>query len=550
MFIRVKTKPNTNKKAVQIVQSKRQGKKVNQKVLHTVGYAFDDETISHLKDVAEHMKARLLEGKQPSLFGSKKTAEMAIKARKKKEETKKDEKLNVDLKKVEEIDRHIIGISEVYGQVYEELGFGKLLSTRYSAAANMLFHLVMGRLTNPQSKRATVSFLEKDFGIALNLNNVYKAMDKIDDKIIDRIQNQAYKSTQSILQKKINILFYDCTTLYFESFTPDSLKKNGYSKDGKFNQPQVLLALLITEESLPVGYQVFPGNTFEGHTLAPVLEKIKSKYDLGKVIFVADSGLLSKENRNFLEKNNFNYILGARLKNLPKKIQDEIINSFQDDKKTEKTAEINYEGKRLLIKYNPKRAKKDKKDREEAIEKVQKKLAKSKDPKSLLSNYGYKKFLNVTGTSTLKINQDKLSTEEAWDGISGIITNNEEISHKEAFTQYKNLWQIENCFRIQKTDLKIRPIYHWTPRRVQTHIAMCFMAFCCQQYLSYRLKMQKINLSIEKIRDALVRVQVSIIKHKETKTYYGIPSKGCDDAKSIYKILRLKYDTVPYLIRK
>ena len=551
MFIRVKSRPNTEKKAVQIVENKRQGTKVIQKVIQTVGYAVDDKTITHLKEVGEHIKAILQEEKQPSLLGSKKLAEMAIAARARKEEAKKAQELNVNLKKVKEEQRNIIGIHEAYGKVYQELGFEKVLTKRDAAASNMLFHLVMARLASPKSKRATVSLLEKDFGISLDLHKVYRMMDKIDDKVVEKIQKQAYESTKSILNKKINVLFYDCTTLYFESFTPDNLKKNGFSKDGKFNQPQVLLALLVTEEGLPIGYEVFPGNTFEGHTLVPILKKIKSKYDLGKVIFVADSGLLSKENRNFLEENNFNYILGARLKNLPQSIQAKILSTFKDKQKTsENTAEIEYEGKRLILKYSPKRAKKDKKDREEAIEKVQQKLAKSNNPKSLLSNYGYKKFLNVTGKSTLEINKERLQTEEAWDGISGIITNTKELSHEDAFTHYKNLWKIENCFRIQKTDLKIRPIYHWTPNRIQAHIAICFMAFSCQQYLSYRLRMQKNNFSVERIRDSLIHVQVSIIKHIETKSYYGIPSKVNEDAKSIYKILRIKYDTVPFLIAK
>ena len=156
---------------------------------------------------------------------------------------------------------------------YTEKYIKKSASTKYSPndtnqPSNILQHIVMARLGSPKSKRATVSLLEKDFGINLNLNQVYRMMDKIDDTVIEKIQQQAYQSTKSILRDKINVLFYDCTTLYFESFTPDDLKKNGYSKDGKFNQPQVLLALLVTESGLPVGYEVFPGIPSKGiHSL-------------------------------------------------------------------------------------------------------------------------------------------------------------------------------------------------------------------------------------------------------------------------------------------
>ena len=551
MFIRVKSRPNTKKKSVQIVQNKRKGDKVVQKVVQTIGYAFDEDTLNHLKDIGEHLKATLETQKQLNILGSKKLAEMAIRARKRKEDKKVVQQLNVNLKKLKEEQRNTIGIHEAYGKVYQELGFDQVLTKRYKSASNILYHIVMARLASPKSKRASVSLLEKDFGIALNLNKVYRMMDKIDDSIVEKIQKTAYRATKSILKEKINVLFYDCTTLYFESFSPDELKKNGYSKDGKFNQPQVLLALLVTEAGLPIGYEVFPGNTFEGHTLVPIIEKIKSKYDLEKVVFVADSGLLSKENRAFLEQNNFEYILGARLRNLPKTLQKTVLSTFKSEQKTtENTAEIDYQGKRIILKYSPKRARKDKKDREEAIERIKKNFKRSKNPKSLLSNYGYKKFLNVTGTSTLEINQIKIEEETKWDGISGIITNVKDLSHEEVINNYKNLWQIENCFRIQKTDLKIRPIYHWTPNRVRAHIAICFIAFSCQQYLSYRLRMQKNTLSIEQVRNALTHIQVSILKHIETKRYYGIPSKANEEARSIYKILCIKYDTVPFLIQK
>ena len=550
MFVRVKTSPNTHKKYVQIVKSVREGDKVMQKVIQTIGYATDEDTLNRLKDVAEYLKIKLESEEQPYLFESKELAEMAIRAKKKKEEEKKRKQpLNVDLKKLKEQQRTTIGIHEVYGKVYEELGFHNVLTKRYQSASNILYHITMARLASPKSKRASVSLLENDFGITLNLDKVYRMMDKLDDKSVEKIQKQAYKSTKSILKDKINVLFYDCTTLYFESFTPDELKQNGYSKDGKFNQPQVLLALLVTQSGLPIGYEVFPGSTFEGHTIPPILEKIKTKYDLQQVVFVADSGLLSKENRAFLEKNKFDYILGARLRNLPKNLQKTVLNTFKSEQKiTENTAEIEYQDKRIILKYSPKRAKKDKKDREEAIERIQKNFKRSKNPKSLLSNHGYKKFLNVTGASILEINQTKIEEETEWDGISGVITNVKGLSHEEAISHYKNLWQIESCFRVQKTDLKIRPIYHWTPNRVRAHIAICFMAFTCQQYLSYRLRLQKNTLSIEQVRNALTHMQLSILQHKETKCYYGVPSIVNEDAKSIYKILRIKYDTVPFLI--
>ena len=441
----------------------------------------------------------------------------------------------------------------MYGKVFEQLGFDNILTKRHAAASKLLFQTVMARLACPLSKRASVAMLEKDYGITINLDKVYRMMDKLDERVIEKIQNTAYQGTKTLLGKKINVLFYDCTTLYFESFSPDELKQNGYSKDGKFNQPQVLLALLVTTSGLPIGYEVFPGATFEGHTLKPILEKIKSKYDLKKVVLVADSGLLSKENRAFLEQNNFHYILGARIKNLSNKFKKSVLDSIskRDSKEEKETlTEINYNGKRLIVRYSPKRARKDKHDREKAIENLKKILAKKKQPKAFLNNFGYKKFLQIEGKTTVKINEEKVQKEAQWDGICGVITNLKDMEKQKIVTYYHSLWQIESCFRVQKHDLKIRPIFHWTPKRVRAHIAICFIAFCCQQYLSYILKLANNSLSIEEIRKALVHIQLSVLQHQKTKCHYGIPSGISKEAKSIYKIIGIRYSRTPFPISK
>jgi len=333
----------------------------------------------------------------------------------------------------------------------------------------------MARLANPLSKRSTVSMLAKDFGADINLNKVYRMMDTIEEKVISKIQRKSFASTNSLLKGRVSVAFYDCTTLYFESFKPDELKENGYSKDGKFNQPQVVLSLLVTEEGLPLGYEVFPGSTFEGNTLENALNKLKNKYNLEDIIVIADSGLMSKKNIEKIEKLGLSYIIGARLKNMNNKDQKKIL-----------------EGISLVKGALHKRAYKDKKDREEAIEKLKVKLSKSKNPKSFLSNYGYKKYIKCEDEGMkVYLDESKLSEEEKWDGVSGVLTNVEDMSKAKIIENYKGLWQIESCFRVQKHDLKIRPIFHWTPRRVKAHIGICYMAFCCQQYLRYRLKLQK-----------------------------------------------------------
>jgi transposase len=117
---------------------------------------------------------------------------------------------------------------------------------------------VLARIANPASKMASVDMLEEDFGISLPLDRVYRMMDKLDTKAIEKLKDITYKNTASLFGGKIKVIFFDATTIYFESFTQDSLKKNGYSKDKKFGQPQVLFSLLVTTDGLPIGYKIFP----------------------------------------------------------------------------------------------------------------------------------------------------------------------------------------------------------------------------------------------------------------------------------------------------
>jgi transposase len=553
MYIRTKTTPNSPRRSVQIVESIRDGEKVRQKIVRHVGTALDDDELKRMIELAEHIKAKLeTEAAQLNLFSPEELAKIAIKARQRND----NKPLHVDLKELVEEQRVVIGIHEIFGKLYHELGFSSTFTNpaRHKLASNLLEHIVMARIANPKSKRGSVMMLERDFGVSLPLHKVYRMLDAVDDTTIGRIQDIAYRSTMDLLQQKINVLLYDCTTLYFESFSEDEFKQNGYSKDLKFNQPQVLLALVVTEEGLPLSYDLFPGACFEGHTLVPMLKKLREKYDLQHVIFVGDRGMLSETNLSALEDEGFQYIVGARLRNLPKQLTTEILRQEHytlcgENQHIQKIAEFPQKNnRRLLVSYSEKRAGKDKSDREKAIDALTKKLAKSKNPKILLSSYGYKKYLKIVGESTLQIQKDKLAEESQWDGLYGVTTNVQEKSADAILDHYRGLWQIEECFRVSKHDLKIRPIFHWTPARVKAHVAIAFMALVCVRHLEYRVALQYEKLSPEVIRNELLHVQLSYLIQKKTKTRYGLPSKVSQHAKKIYQVMGLKLTTVPFQI--
>ncbi len=551
MFVRVKSTPNSPRQTVQIVASERIGDKVKQRIIRYVGVAMNDEELVKMKELAEFIKANLEEESAPALFRPDELAQMAIDGRKK-ADLSPDQPLTVDLKLLREEDRVVVGIHEIYGKLFNELGFDRVIGdpARRVQATKTIVHLVMARIANPSSKRKSVLDLERDFGVKLDLNAVYRTLDYINDQSIELIQKKAWDAAMGLFAQKIDVIFYDCTTLYFESFTEDELREKGLSKEHKFSESQVLLAMMVTREGLPLGYRLYNGATWEGHTLKDAIAHIKSMAEVDRVVFVADSGLLSKENLDLIEQSEKQYIVAARLKNQPESIKKQILDkaSYQPEHQM-MIKEIALPGKRrLLINYTEKRARKDAHDRQKALVKLQKKINKSKNPESFISNAGYRKYLKIEHQQSVQIDDEKIRHAEEWDGLHGVITNISDMSARDTFEQYQGLWQIEESLRLTKHDLRVRPIYHWTPGRIQAHVAICFMALVCIRHLSYRVMLQYQPLSPDIIRNELVHVQQSILIHKTNGAHYGIPSKPTLHAKKIYQVMGEKLSSVPFLI--
>jgi transposase len=552
MFIRTKKTPRSNSISIQLVESFRDSGKIKQRVVRHIGTTDNPDKLEELKKLAESIKTELFHEK----LRQKNTPSSGHYAAAVGNFVETSGTL-IHADYLEETQRLILGIHDIYGHVYDSLGFSNPFSrpARKIFAAKILREIVLARIACPKSKRASVELLEKQFGVNVDLDHVYQMMDKIDDRFCENIQKTALSTALKLTGEKLRVLFYDATTLYFESFIEDDLKRNGYSKDMKFNQSQVLLALFVTEKGLPIGYELFPGNTFEGHTLIPVLEKLKTRYQLDEVIFVADRGLLSEENLKILEERNFKYIVGARIKNVSKTLQESILNKENyrnidikwNPNKKQKEAPVQRiakfdakNGRQLIVHYHSGRAKKDAHDRSKSIEKLYKKLSKSKDPKTLLNNYGYKKYIDVNGEAALEINEAKIEEATQWDGLLGVVTNIDDHPAETLLMHYRGLWQIEESFRINKHDLRMRPIYHWSPHRVKAHIAISFIAFVCVRYLEYRMAVQSDKISPEEIRKALLQTQASIIHDKKSEQSFLLPSKVNPQAKEIYRVMRIK----------
>ena len=554
MYVRAKSTPNSPRKSVQIVQCIRKDGKVSQKIVRYIGVAMDEDELKKLKMLAESIKTKMEANGQQFLFSPEEIAQMNVKT---KEKEYREDDYDVNMKNLEEQQRVISGIHDVYGKLYDELNCSSIIKNpaRNKAAVSMLRNIVLARIANPKSKRATVNLLEENFGITLNLDKVYRMMDKLNDKAIEKLNDLMYRHTLDLFQGKLDVIFFDCTTIYFETFREDMFRRNGYSKDLKFNQPQVLLALMVTKEGLPVGYKAFSGDTYEGHTLIPALRELKQKYNLDKVVYVADAGMLNKDNLAELEAlrdSGFEFIVGARLKSVQKELQKKITNMANYEEITDKykVARFDYKGRKLVVSYSNDRARKDARDRDKAIEKLSKKLSKNKNPKEYLSNYGYKKYLKVTGKSAFSLDEEKIELDSKWDGLHGVVTNSKNLSNTDIIAQYANLWQVEESFRVTKHDLRIRPVFHWKSSRVKAHMAISFAAYALVRHLEYRVRLQYKKLSPEKIRQHLSNVQTSIIFDKKKRIRYGLPSNISLEAKKIYQVMNMKKNRTPYIIEK
>ena len=462
MFIR-RLKNRSGSTSVQVIQ------KINgrYKVLKTIGCATLLHDIEKLELLARQEIERLTS--QPKLFVSE-----------------QDELIDKTLSTLENSDIRTIGPEIIFGKIYDSIGFNKV-------GEDMFRHLVISRLVFPLSKLKTVEYLQRFQGIKISIDSIYRFLDKLNDKLKIQVEQIAYNHTLKVLKGNINVVFYDMTTLYFESSDEDDLRKTGFSKDGKHQNPQIFIGLLVGLEGYAIGYDIYEGNIYEGHTLIPFIQKISEKFKIEKPIIVADAGLLSKNNIKSLEENQYEYILGGRLKNESNQIKEMILADQYSDgvlksyQKTEKS--------RVIVHYSDNRAKKDQYNRTRGLMRLEKKIKAGKLTKSSINNKGYNKYLKLTGEVEITIDYNKYQQDNVWDGLKGYVTNTK-LTDKEVLENYRHLWHIEKAFRMSKTDLRIRPIYHRLQRRIEAHICISFTAYCIYKELERVLYEKKSTISL------------------------------------------------------
>ncbi len=547
MFVRLVQKKNDHV-SIRIVENVKKDGKVKQKTVCCVGHFHKDNTkkIETFKRIGEEMIVKIKNEIRPALPGFEEILHTP-----KKRDKREDSAPDISSKYLKEEARIHVGIEDIFSEQYKELGLFDTIESGYKKeqSNDLLKSMVLARIDKPSSKRKSVININRDKNKEIDLDRAYRMMDKLSGRG-QWIQDKIAEETLSLFEQKIHVAFFDVTTLYFESFEPDGLRVSGYSKDNKVKETQVMFALMTTTGGVPLGYELFAGNTYEGGTLISAVDALRARYDIVETSIVADRAMFSAQNLKALDEKGINFIVSAKMKKMKGSISGEILDDIEaalkgDTEISNWTGEYKYGDRRLVVGYSKKRAAKDKRDRERLVERVKKKLKGGKVRVSdLVKNTGTKKYLKFDKSKkeTAVLDEEKIKAQERWDGVYGIVTNHDrgEVRGEDIFARYRGLWQVEDAFRVNKHDLKMRPIFHWTPKRIESHILICYMAYALIAMVRYKLKKANVGLSVERIREELGYLQASVVKDTVSGKRFILPSRINDTQRAIYNALGLK----------
>ncbi len=584
MFIREKKCKGKEKAYLQIVENERIGKKVKQKVILSLGCLDALKKSGQLRKLANSL-------------------------------LKYCESDFCDIEKIQEERRLHWGIPKLIERLWSLFDFegilkecskDRVLQFDFQSAIKLM---LADRFIGPCSKLKSYERQNQYESIEeVPLHHLYKALDCLAE-FKDQIEQKLFEKNRTLFNMHVDVVFYDVTILYFESEKTDELRNYGFSKDNKCNEVQVVLGLLVDMEGRPLGYDIFPGNMYEGHTLATAIEKLKKQFNIQRLIFVADQGMIAGANLEIIRNSGYEYIISCRLKKLEKKLQEQVLDlasyadmprenasgiaeeepdinkykiiipenifgallsalqnqgnpqevyrsirnitkhvpdahlkkvlrafrkeAFTSDACKQLIQEIkNYLVQRLIITWSQKRAARDKAKRDILVDKAQ---VLANGPAQSLSQRGPRRYLKLTAQE-IALNQDRIDQEAQWDGFYGICTNAPNIHWKAVLEHYHNLWRIEESFRIFKSHLETRPIFHWTAKRIEGHLVLCFIAFLFERTIE--LKQRHIDYSPDKIREAINTMQLSLLEINNQKFHLCANINSL--AREILKIFHIK----------
>lgn len=400
---------------------------------------------------------------------------------------------------------------DLIADIQQRIGFSNLQQP-------LLKDLVTIRMFEPASKLRSIELLETYFGIVRQRKNYYRIAPKWLD-LKEMIEANVVAFARDKYAFDFDLVFYDVTTLYFEAFEEDGLRRNGFSKDNKSQQPQILVALMVSKEGFPVGYEVFSGNTFEGHTIIPVIKAFVSKHTVQTLTVVADAAMISAANIQGLIEHQLNYIVGARMGNLPSELIAQIDQQLvrEDGRSIRLSSENGY----LVCNYSTARYRKDKYEMEKQIEKARSIIATPSKNRKV-------KFTKSQG-QRVELNEKLIAKTHKLLGIKGYYTNlaESQADNQTIIARYHELYKVEHAFRMSKYDLETRPIFHFKEQPIRLHVLICFMALAISRHIELCTghSIAKFIAECKKVTDARI---LNHITNKELKMRANIPSSVSD----------------------
>jgi len=508
MFIRV-TKNTKGQAYYHIVESYREGEKVRQRILLSLGKAEDGGLENLMESAARHVDM---------LTATQLAKEISI------EKT------------------FILGPLLILERLFEKLGIDKAIAEsrlkhpkiRFNLK-KIIFTLVASRFVHPGSKLKVFEHWQRSFYPEmlqpdLELHQIYRALTVL-SKEKENIENCLYWHQRDLFHQEVDVVLYDLTTLRFESTRTDlgELRQFGYSKEMRTDCTQVIFGLLVDRDGIPLGFEVYPGNTFEGKTVSDIVKKMKEKFKVRRFIFVADRGLFSRGNLEELRRDKGEFIVGMKLGVFKDRHEE-----FYDLKKFERinsdlaVYETTHEGDRCIVTWSRKRAERDQKVRADIVAKIQKKLSLKKvQSKTFVSNSNYKKYVVLPEDQNGKpeLNEKVIEAEAKRDGFFGVVTNVKDMKPSEIITNYKDLWKIEDAFGEFKGNLRARPVFHWKDHRIVGHLVVCFLAYLCEAHLTKQLREKGLVLESPAIDQKTIKPRALTVVEvmKELREVRAVP---------------------------
>lgn len=401
--------------------------------------------------------------------------------------------------------------------VYDQIGFDQIDDEIFK-------QLVLARIIEPASKLDTLRILTSLGLDAPSYTGIYRCLQRIVNGYRDKLSEACFDKSKN---ESLNLVLYDVTTLYFESQKGDEFRKPGLSKERKLD-PQITVGLLVDRTGFPLKIQSFEGNRAEVKTIIPVLKSFKEHHNLKNITVTADAAMLSSENIAELENQGYHYIIGSRIKKTPYEIEDYLhdgCNELKDGQIFESSMLVTINGKRttrrVIYQYRAKRAALDLSNIEKTVTKAENMVNKKHYVKR-------NRFLKITG-GIREINTELVEEAKKKAGIKGYVTD-VQIPAQEVINAYHQLFQVEKSFRMSKSDLKARPIYHHKKESIEAHLTIVFAALAISRVIEAQT-----GISIKKFVNSLKPLRTGVIDVNGTKVTL-MPKIPADIAELLNKL--------------